>query len=89
MQADSRDVPVIEEEFVCIRMQDDEFSGLIGNFASEYLRNKIGGSAGNVVGDVAARMLDGGGNSMIENVMKLFIILLFRSSRWRWWWWFW
>jgi hypothetical protein len=26
---------------------------------------------------------------MIENVMKLFIILLFRSSRWRWWWWFW
>ena len=58
----SSDDNIVEEEFVCIHVENDEFSGLIGNFASDFLRNKIGGTAGNVVGDVAARVLDGGGD---------------------------
>ncbi|CAJ0942432.1 unnamed protein product, partial [Mesorhabditis belari] len=50
-----------EEEIKKITLKDDEFSGLIGNIAGNFIKDKVGGNAGNILAGLADNVLSGSG----------------------------
>lgn len=47
-----------------MELQPDQFNGLIGNLAGDFLKQKLGGGAGgDLLGGLAGNLLSGGGNS--------------------------
>ncbi|KAI1727282.1 calpain family cysteine protease domain-containing protein [Ditylenchus destructor] len=53
---------VVEEEFSKVKIDNDQFGGLvpnspIGNFAGDIIRQKVGGKAGHIIGDLAGNVI--------------------------------
>lgn len=46
-----------------VKLREDEFNGLIGNIASGFLRDKVGGNTGDLLGGFASKFFDDGGGS--------------------------
>uniref|UniRef100_A0A915DFL9 Calpain catalytic domain-containing protein n=1 Tax=Ditylenchus dipsaci TaxID=166011 RepID=A0A915DFL9_9BILA len=52
----------VEEKFSKVELQPDQFNGLIGNIAGNFISDKLGGGAGGkIIGDLAGNLLSGGG----------------------------
>uniref|UniRef100_A0A0N5CEA4 Calpain catalytic domain-containing protein n=1 Tax=Strongyloides papillosus TaxID=174720 RepID=A0A0N5CEA4_STREA len=51
----------VEEDFSKVELKPDEFNGLIGNIAGNFIRDKVGGGAGDILGGLAGNILSGGG----------------------------
>ncbi|CAD5234502.1 unnamed protein product [Bursaphelenchus xylophilus] len=52
---------VVEDEFKKVEVQPDEFNGLIGSLAGNFIRDKVGGGAGDLLGGLAGNFLSGNG----------------------------
>lgn len=65
-----------EEELKQIYLNNDEFAGLIGDLAGNFIRNQVGGDVGQILGG----LIRDGGRSMDRGIsswffhLKLFII---------------
>ncbi|CEF68274.1 Calpain-2 catalytic subunit [Strongyloides ratti] len=53
----------VEEDFSKVELQPDQFNGLIGNIAGNFIRDKVGGGAGDILGGLAGNFLSGGGGN--------------------------
>ncbi|VDK76569.1 unnamed protein product [Litomosoides sigmodontis] len=67
-----------EEKCIVVKIHEDEFSGLIRNIASDFFRDKIGGTAGDILGNVVGSFDGRGGKK--EDVKAFTIYMCFLAK---------